>query len=54
MCATHLTMVRHSRAKHSMTVKGQKKLWPETKPCHEPYKFDLEIKGQCYIRIMNV
>ena len=26
-----------------------------TKPiCHKPYKFDLEVKGQCRIRIMNV
>ena len=25
-----------------------------TKPCHKLYKFDLEVKGQCRIRIMNV
>ena len=27
-----------------------KKLWPE----HKAYRFDLEIKGQCRVRIMNV
>ena len=35
-------------------VKGQKSWGLNTKPCHKPYKFDLEVKGQCRIRIMNV
>ena len=51
---THCTMVIHSRAKQSMTVKRQKSLVPNTKQCHKPYKFDLQDKVQGCIRIMNV
>ena len=35
-------------------VKGQKSLVLNTKSCHKPYKFDLEVKGQGRIRVMNV
>ena len=35
-------------------VKGQKSWGRNTKPCHKPYKFDLEVKRQCLIRIMNL
>ena len=35
-------------------VKGQKSCGPNTKLCQKPYKFDLEVKGQHCIRIMNV
>ena len=35
-------------------VKGQKSLVLNTKQCHIPYKFDLEVKVQGCIRIMNV
>ena len=35
-------------------VKGQKSLVLNTKQCHKPYKFDLEVKVQGFIRIMNV
>ena len=35
-------------------VKGQKSLVLNTKQCHKPYKFDLEVKVQGCIRIMNV
>ena len=35
-------------------VKGQKNRGLNTKPCHKPFKFALEVKGQHCIRIMNV
>ena len=35
-------------------AKGQKRWGLNTKSCHKPYKFDLEVKGQGHIRIMNV
>ena len=35
-------------------VKGEKNWGLKTKPCHKPYKFNLQVKGQCRIRIMNV
>ena len=35
-------------------VKGQKSLVLNTKQCHKPYKFDLEVEVQGCIRIMNV
>ena len=35
-------------------VKGQKSLVLNTKQCHKHYKFDLEVKIQGCIRIMNV
>ena len=35
-------------------VKGQKRRGLNTKSCHKPFKFDLEVKGQGHIRIMNV
>ena len=35
-------------------VKGQKSLVLNKKQCHKPYKFDLEVKVQGFIRIMNV
>ena len=35
-------------------AKGQKRIGLNTKSCHKPYKFDLEVKGQGHIRIMNV
>ena len=56
MHATHRTMVMHSHAKQSMTKmsKDKKSCRPNTKPCHKPYKFDLEAKGQHHIRTMNV
>ena len=38
----------------SMSVKGQKSSDPNTKPCHKPYKYDLEVKGQHRIGITNV
>ena len=38
----------------SMTTSRTKKPWHEPKPCHKSYKFDLEVKGQHRIRIMNV
>ena len=34
-------------------LKGQKIWGLNTKSCHKPYKFDLEVKGQRHIRIMN-
>ena len=37
-----------------MTVKGQKRWGLNTIACHKPYKFDLVVKGQGRIRIMNV
>ena len=37
-----------------MTIPKDKKGGPWTKSCHKPYKFDLEVKGQGHIRIMNV
>ena len=46
MYTTHCTMVIHS---HSMTMWKDKNLLLNTKPCHKPYRFDLEIKGQCRI-----
>ena len=35
-------------------IKGQNSLVMNTKKCHKPYKFDLEVKVQGCIRIMNV
>ena len=35
-------------------VKGQKSLVLNTKQCHKPYKFDLEVKGEHRIRVINV
>ena len=35
-------------------VKGQKSYCLNTKPCNKPYKFELEVKGQRHIGIMNV
>ena len=35
-------------------VKGQKSLVLNTKQCHKPYKFNLEVKVQGCFRIMNV
>ena len=35
-------------------IKGQKSLDLNTKQCHKPYKFDLEVKVQGRIWIMNV
>ena len=35
-------------------VKGQKSCGPNTKPCQNPYKIDLEVKGQCCIGIINI
>ena len=35
-------------------VTGQKSWGLNTKPCHKAYKFDLKVKGQCRIMIMNV
>ena len=35
-------------------VKGQKSRGLNTKPCHKPYTFDLKVKVQGRIRIMNV
>ena len=37
-----------------MNTKPTKSCGPKTKPSHKPYKVDLEVKGQCYIRIMSV
>ena len=55
MYATHCTIVIHSRAKKKYDyVKGQKSLVLNTKQCHKPYKFDLEVKVQGCIRIINV
>ena len=34
--------------------KDKRSCGPNTKPCHKPYKFDLEVKGQRRIGIMNV
>ena len=48
-------MVIHSRVKLSMTMSKDKKVKGlNTKPCHKPYKFDLEVKGQGRIRVKNV
>ena len=45
----------HSYAKQSMTMsKDKKSCGLNMKPCHKPYKFDLDVKGQGHIRIMNV
>ena len=35
-------------------AKGQKRWGLNKKSCHKPYKFDLKVKGQGHIRIMNV
>ena len=34
-------------------VKGHKSWGLNSEPCHKSYKFDLEVKGQGRIRIMN-
>ena len=34
-------------------VNGQKSYGPNTKPCNKPDEFDLEVKDQRHIRIMN-
>ena len=55
MYVTHCTMVIHLRAEQSMTMlKDKKGLVLYTKQCHKSYKFDLEVKDQGSIRIMNV
>ena len=54
MYATHRTIVIHSCAKQYDYVKGQKRCGPNTEACHKTYRFDLEVKGQRQIRIMNV
>ena len=55
MYLTHCTMVIHSHAKQSVIKsKGIKSWGLNTKPCHKPYKFDLEVKGQHLIRMVNV
>ena len=55
MYATHPTMVIHSRAKQRLTyVKGEKSWGPNTNPCHKPNTFDLKVKIQGWIRIINV
>ena len=56
MYVTHSNMVIHSCAKHSMTTvsKRKKSCGLNTKSCHKSYKFDLEVKGQLHIKIMNV
>ena len=35
-------------------VKEQKRCGLTPKPCHKPYKFDLEVKGQRRMRNMNL
>ena len=45
------TLKRHIKYDY---VKGQKSWGLNTKPCHKPNKFALEVKGLCRIRIMNV
>ena len=54
MYATHYTMVIHSRAKQSLTMSKDKKAETWTQPCHKPYKFDLVVKVQGRIRIVNI
>ena len=55
MYTTHRTMVIQSRPKQSMTMSKDKKAEAlNTKPCHKPYQFGLEVKGQCRTRIMDV
>ena len=51
--ATHRTMVLTCQTKYDY-VKGEKSWGLNTKPCHKPYKLNLQVKGQCRIRIMNV
>ena len=57
MYATHCLMVIHSCAKYGRTMSKDKKdvaCTVQTWPSQKSYKFDLEVKGQCHIGIMNV
>ena len=57
MYETHRPMVIHSYAKYGRTMSKDKKdvaCTVHTWQCPIPYKFDLEVKGQCHIGIMNV
>ena len=54
MYLTHLLMVIDPCAKYDMTAKANRSFRSVMKTNQKPYKFDLEVKGQCRIRIMNV
>lgn len=51
---TPCPMVIHSCAKHGMTMSKTKSCGPKIKPFPAPYNFDLKVKGQRRIGIMNV
>ena len=55
MYVTHRLMVIHPCAKYGMPMSNQKKSYgPDTKTGQKLYKFDLEVKVQGRIWIMNV
>ena len=55
MYLKHLLMVIHPCAKYGKPMSNKKNSYgPDTKKCQKPYKFDLEVKVQGRIWIMNV
>ena len=54
MYATHCLMVIHPYTKYGKPMSNQKKLWTGQETCQKPYKFDLKVKVQGRIWIMNL
>ena len=55
MYATHPLMVINACAKHGKSMSNIKECYgPDTKRCQKPCKFDLEVKCQHCIGIMNL
>ena len=50
----HLLMLIDPSAKYGMPISEQNRLWVRHEDTTKTYKFDLEIKSQCRIGIMNV
>ena len=53
MYVKHPLMVIDPCAKYVKPMSIQKSYGPDTKTCQEPYKFDLKVKVQGRIWIMN-
>ena len=47
-------MVSQCQTKKGKLMSNKKKIVPDSKTCQKPYKFDLEVKVQGRILIMNV
>ena len=55
MYATHCLLVIHPCAKYGKPISIQKKSYgPDRKTCQNPYKFDLKVKVQGRIWVMNI